>query len=483
MTTVLQKVADAPAGKGFGPFLVGLISFLHVNVLGQVYVVELVLVLVILNEGVRKLTGEPHQSLALPYIPRWSPLILYVIIVVQLIRAPDVLALAKGFLLFAFFLVNILGLSILLRGEERRIRQLVYGLVCAAPVQFVVQPNAYMRDVPWKFGFALPTILLACMLLSKASRTWLAPLVLTFLGVLSMALNARSYGGLCIASALILLRYGAESATVRAYAKSIVVPGLCVLAVSGYLVYGQWASSGRLGLMIQQKYTMQTQGDLGVLVGGRPELFYTSATLVHDPLIGHGYRPELTPQIAEAAHSAMTNLGYTQLARHALWAGELPTHSYLFGAWTMFGIVGALFWAGIAHRMLGHLRTLLRTRSHLLPLCVTLAVLSFWNFLFSPFGADSRLLAAAAIVIIGISATKLGESHHDRDIERPGALPPPPGRRGSLPGPGPAPLRHRRLPQRSALGEHRQAPLGPRPTLVAARNRRTRPPRTRHPVA
>ncbi|MCE0537760.1 hypothetical protein LWF15_19900 [Kineosporia rhizophila] len=399
------------------PFLLGLIAFLHFDVLGEVYVVELILSGIIINEMIRRRKDGrgTRRAAFVKYIPKWSPMILYAIIVVQLFRSPELLPAAKGFLLYAFFLINVSGLVILLRDDERKARQLVYGFICSVPLSFVVQPNAYMLGDPWKFAFALPAMLLVATLCWKASRMWMASLALAGVGFISMILNARSTGGICIAAALVVLMYGAESVTLRAYAKTVLTPALLIVAVSGYMVYAHLANSGQLGIEMQWKYNTQSEGDLGVLAGGRPEVFYTSAALIHDPLIGYGYKPELTDDLSQSARDSMLDLGYRSLALRSPHPGvDLPTHSYIFGAWVMFGLAGLVFWLGIMKHLARNLQTVVRSRRGSMPLCVLLAGLTSWNVFFSPFGSTSRMLAAMAIVVIGISAARAeGEEKND----------------------------------------------------------------------
>ena len=78
----------------------------------------------------------------------------------------------------------------------------------------------------------------------------------------------------------------------------------------------------------------------------------------------------------------------------------IPSHSYFFGAWVDAGIFGGVFWLYILSMSLLGAYRLLGVPQLFLPLSIFTILTLVWNILFSPFGADSRFIAAYHVVIL-----------------------------------------------------------------------------------
>src|SRR5690349_7343746 len=82
------------------PFGVGALSFLHVDVLGQIYLVELGLAAAVIFDMGRRLRGDSLNNLGRRLLPRYSWILLYIILLTQIFRASGVVPSAKAILLY-----------------------------------------------------------------------------------------------------------------------------------------------------------------------------------------------------------------------------------------------------------------------------------------------------------------------------------------------------------------------------------------------
>lgn len=381
------------------PFLVGLLAFAHVDILGQLYLVEVVFALL----GAQSLLGRPaagrtpQDRLRIMYGA--GAILLYIILLTQLWTGGDLQSTAKAVLLYAFLLVNVIGLWRVLDGDVSRAKALVVGLLLGTALQLLVQPTSFQRDVPWKFGFAYPALLLVAVIASSRRSQRFAPMLFILLAVVNVALNTRSLAILCVAIAGVLLLRGRGPSAERVGLSLFLLPLVASVAYGGYLAYAHYASTGLMGQEVQQKYFMQSEGRWGLLVGGRPEIFYTATAIADSPLIGRGYAPPLTPELAAAGRAGLRDAGYLQVAGQALEEGRVPMHSYVLGAWVMFGAAGFVFWMVVLALVARSLLESVSKNSRHLPMAMTGGCLLLWNALFSPFGAEARFSAALCICL------------------------------------------------------------------------------------
>jgi hypothetical protein len=80
--------------------------------------------------------------------------------------------------------------------------------------------------------------------------------------------------------------------------------------------------------------------------------------------------------------------------------GLIPEHSYLFGAWVDAGILGAVFWAWV---FLLDAKTLMRVyppTTMLLPVMSYVGFELLWDIIFSPYGAEVRIIVPFYAVML-----------------------------------------------------------------------------------
>jgi len=193
-----------------------------------------------------------------------------------------------------------------------------------------------------------------------------------------------------------------EIVAIRAKSLLIVLPAIALAAVAVFGIYLCAADSGILGQTAKAEYEEQSAGDYGVVLGGRSAILGSMPAIYDSPILGHGSWAR-DPIYVLAQLEAMAAMGYentSEIQNEELEEGYVPAHSYLFGAWVEAGVVGAIFWGWVW--VLGA-KALLRVYSSnivLLPLVAFCVISLAWDNLFSPFGAEMRILVPYYLVIL-----------------------------------------------------------------------------------
>lgn len=316
---------------------------------------------------------------------------------------------ARGWSNIGMTLGNFAVLYTLLYGRPRRLIFYGWGLVVGGLLSFLISPDIYAASDPWKFGIGFPVTLATFLFVSRSTcRSSLQIALSLTIGVINIGLGDRSVGGVCLVTALYLFvsrtmaRKTAESPKLKAK-WMLAFAALIIIGFAGVLwAYQFAASAGVLGEDARVKYENQSSGRYGILLGGRVEMLGYLPAIYDSPIFGHGsWAKDPTYLIAE--HQALALMGYStadEVSPEDFEEGLIPTHSYLFGAWVDAGVLGAIFWAWV---FVLDAKTLMRVYP---PTTVLLPVMSYigfellWDVVFSPYGAEVRIIFPFYIVML-----------------------------------------------------------------------------------
>jgi hypothetical protein len=326
---------------------------------------------------------------------------------------------ARGWSKILVTLLNLLGLYFLVGVNRRRLMLFAIGLAVGQVMTFYFAPMEYaVEGNEWKFGLAIPITLMAAFL----GASWpfnrvplLPPLFMFGMACANLVKGDRSVSLCCFLTACYLVaqylftRRG--EMTGRASLKPRIIL-LASIALAGYglsAVYADLAQSGALGKDAQTKYELQSEGRYGLFLGGRHEMVVSLQAVSDSPLLGHGSWAKDRHYIDMLYN--LRQLGYRTISagtlKSAYKKGVIPTHSYFFGAWVEGGVAGAVFWGFVMWLVGNILGRLCTIREPLSPLIVYTSVLLGWNILFSPFGGDSRVVAAYTLTLLIFAWTVL----------------------------------------------------------------------------
>ncbi len=416
-TNVLRKsrASDAQA-VDFGPgpqlqlydvvvFLVPMFIFLKFQIGGDIFASEVLLLFMLpallIMGGGRLFKPLPLKFLVLGLLWLASQ------IVTDLVRDSSFHDASRGWAKIAFTLLNFCSLYLLIDGRARRIVLFAAGLSAGQILGFYFAPNIYSESDPWKFGLGSP-VTLAIILLGIAlnrGRSGIIPvwtaafpaaaaLLNLYLGYRSLAAFCFIAAGYTVIASLLAAAMGRDSKKARLRLFALML-GLVASAWGFSEVYSRSAQSGLLGADERAKFETQ-RGDLGILLGGRSEIFSSGAAIQDSLLLGHGsWARDSRYEFIRRARGA--EYGYKIGAS----ADDLiATHSFIFGAWVEAGVMGALFWLWVFILPLRVLSGMARQVVQIAPLIAFLSVGLIWAILFSPFGADERVFIPYSVVVM-----------------------------------------------------------------------------------
>lgn len=416
-TTAAQSHAAIPAKRSWAwflprigvidavAFLAPLLRFVTIEVLGRLYLTDLLLagllLFLLLHSGRRLSARLPCTAILL--------LVLWLLaqVVTDLIRGSVFHDYARGWAMIGFTLLNFCSLYLLLAGKPKRLVLFAAGAALGQIAGYFIAPSEYALGEPWKFGYGTGVSWLLVLLavgLAKGrrfGRLWPAA-VLLLVALLNIFMGFRSAGGVAFLTACYLAAQalrGTRSTATRLRPRQLFVLGaFAVLGAWGVLqLYEYSVEAGWLGAKARQKYEMQASGKYGMLLGGRSEILVSSLAVLESPVIGHG---------SWAKDCRYASL-YVELKREAgYFPGEegeqclIPAHSHLMGAWVQAGVLGAIFWLWVLTLPVQTLARLYTTRERFTPLVALLAFLLLWDIFFSPFGGDRRFMTPFYIVLM-----------------------------------------------------------------------------------
>ena len=391
-------------------FIIPCLMFLEVRLVGRLFLPEIILLglfpFLLMNRG-QVLWREKSRVLIVLGL-----LWLFSQIVTDMIRSIPFADFARGWANITFFLIELLALYLLVFNSKKRLILFAVGIVIGQFLQYLITPNIYAAGGAfWKFGIGFPItflLVLSTQLRSVGRITFLPDIIILAAAVLNFVMGARSLGGICFITALYLFikkrTKTNQLMTTRVSNKKLLLFGLILMA-SGIIVlksYGLLADSGVLGEAAQKRYESQTGGEFGLLLGGRQELLASSLAIMDSPIIGHGSWAK-DPKYIALLPELLLKFGYDELQPiqyNEELSDPIPTHSFLFGAWVNSGLLGAVFWLWIMLFCAKLLLVLYKTKDPLSPVVAFVVFNMFWNILFSPFGAETRVYTAYYLVLL-----------------------------------------------------------------------------------
>jgi hypothetical protein len=408
-----MRLTKNGVGNGLA-FFIALFWFVHIRVVGDLFISELMIGLVglfmIKKHGYKLYEPLPKKILFFGLLWLGSQ------VLTDLVRMSPVESLVKGWANIIFFLVDFSVLYMLIYKNQKRLILFITAFAIGGILRCFVEPGWGYEDEPWKFGFAFPTILLTIMLLSWLSHKRLITAsmmqgLLLLLGMLSIYLNARSLGASLVLASFMLfisrqtlfysifLRRWSPGRMVGVF---VTVVGFISIIAIAY----QWTGDNKLlPEASQYKYELTKSvpyGVFGTLLIGRNEFLTSIPAVIDSPVIGHGSWP-VDPKYSNYLYqiNSVLKAGYnSDFLREIVESSYLiPTHSHLMQSWVWAGFLGALFWLVVLSIMGKSFILSIRFQHTLTPLLVFLSLMEVWDLLFSPFSSIMRIQWAWELVL------------------------------------------------------------------------------------
>ncbi len=285
------------------------------------------------------------------------------------------------------------------QGSSKRIWYFLIGAALSEIVNLSRAPSEEMLFNPWKWGYAMPVLmLLLCYLsMARAGALRIALCIIAYCAV-SAVFDFRSAAGLpLLALAIYLLRRSSVVAWIRSLTNTRggipLLFGVLVLVIASLnaLFSMIFAHAGEFGFLTPEaahKYTVQATSDLGILFGGRSEILISVRAFLDAPLLGHGSWAVDRNGYQDAYSVMVYQMGAALDDKIVVTDDTLiPAHSFLMGALIWSGIVGGLYWICMLARTLW----LFVRNMPTMPIFFYVGTAQFvWDVFFSPFSADHR---------------------------------------------------------------------------------------------
>ncbi len=386
-------------------FLIGALCQVHFNVGGQIYPSELALIgllpFLLSDRGHLLRARVVRTCMAL------TGLWLGGQVATDIIRGTDFYDYARGWMNIAIYLGVTCSLYLLLHGSRRRFILFALGLALGQFLIPWIAPSGFTEDYPWKFGIGLGVALFAVLAgLWHPVRRFPALAVLPLLAVAAYSLTTgfRSLFGCALISAIFMMaqqllpRRPSGARRTHLFLPVAGFGAACMLLGLGSLeIYEYAAEKGYMDERSTATFEKQSQGDFGVLLGGRNAIFSSGPAIADSPIVGHGSKAK-NPYYATRVMD-MANYGYEPALPQNWQTGVIPTHSALLGAWVEAGILGVFFWIWFSLLIIAVLAILCRAREPLSLLIFYMGILQLWHNFTSPFGGDHRLKAAFTLCL------------------------------------------------------------------------------------
>jgi hypothetical protein len=317
----------------------------------------------------------------------------------------------KGTARVVFFILDFVALAILLNNKTRRL------VIFALSIAVVLIINAWQLfggefTIQWKFGISQGLAIFALLGSSYfyAKGKYRVCFTISFvLAALNLHYGFRSQLAVHFISSVLIWPLSAQVRTRHGVfrGRQDMVRILTLLILAGGAAYAANASIKYAAAhnffdeSQNEKFISQSQGDYGVLVGGRPETLVAIQAIRDSPIIGHGSFPEGMKYI-QMKQDIQYEHGYSDSDEPPdveTLTPVIPTHSHLTLAWVEGGILGGLCWIYILILTLRGVFRVTQLRPNLAPLYSYLLISFLWDILYSPFGSVNRIRAAFYILL------------------------------------------------------------------------------------
>jgi O-antigen ligase len=357
----------------------GFLSAFTVSLVGQMPVGEVILLILLpwiliktfLNRGS---SSRLHQLGWFRLLLVLAGCMLFGYIVSDLFRNTSWGNLSRGWARVAFLGIDLVSIAYLIDQSWKRLQVFILALYVGYTVAALI--NGPLYGDWWQFG--LGYTLTAFAFFFCGGRTVLIQvLVMAAMGVLSLALGARSLGGISLlAAGLLGLRY----------ARGILRPVAIVFSLGAMLALASAAS----GVFRDNQDHTSSNIERQSMIETAGEAFTGS------PLIGQGSwftASRAIRQLEEKRRIIDPSFkGYTDEE-----ARMLSIHSQLLVALAEGGILGGAFFIGMAVLLLKTIRHVIREPVPHRAFVLLIVLLGLWNLCMSPFSGVARVEIVLAI--------------------------------------------------------------------------------------
>lgn len=369
-------------------FLCGTTVSIRVDLVGEIFLLELLLFLLALQCMLARGLGKGFAAPVFFGFIAAGMATLCGYLISDLVAANQSWQYLKGWGRVAFLIIDCAALMILAAQSARYLWWLVLGMGLGGMTALALQGLPFDT---WKLGYGEYCALAVVAVAGLIPRA-LGVLAVIALGVTSLILDYRSLGAASLLAAGLLgfqmLGFQPERNLLR---RSLAVAISAALAI-GLLLAALSATDDQYD---ERRQLSNSGRYVGLVVAWR--------AITESPFIGYGSwaaEERFTRMLREEARPFEARLNRPMDVGRSL----LP-HSQFLQSWVEGGLLGTTFFLVYAWGLIAALRwfVLYRANDRLQPAGVYVLVLGLWNLLASPFLGFTRIFIAIAVAIIAIA--------------------------------------------------------------------------------
>ena len=320
----------------------------------------------------------------------------------------------KGAARVIFFVLDFTALAVLLNNNTRRLIIFALSIACLMYMGSRSFRGAFTEE--WKFGLC-EVVAIGAFLISSyyygQKRYSVCLAISAAVAALNLIYGARSQlVVILVASVLILPIFKQDRHSNVMQGRLRIVALLALAGGAAYLANESIKYAALHGFFddsTREKFEHQSHGDLGVLVGGRPETLVAIQAIIDQPILGHGSFP-YEPKYMQLKQDIQYEHGYSDTDEpDESVVPVIPTHSHLTMAWVESGILGGICWLYILVMVSRAALHLSSARPAMAPLYGYFLVNFMWDILYSPFGSVNRMLGRL-LYLLSYSVLKMPAS-------------------------------------------------------------------------
>lgn len=392
-------------------FFVGLMVCPKINIIGEIYVGEILAIIYIMLHFFKIKLNNFEKSFVF-FGMLWT----VAQILSDIINETELISALKGEIApFLFVVVTIAFIKYFSR-RIHSIPSFLFGVTVGNLIYLFIFPSDYFTFNAWKWGLGSTLITLFTIYYSffvRKQNILLLLIVFLCFAAISLFHSSRSLGLLPLFSLLLWFWLnGQQSSNFLSHFKNqfgvfkLSILGLALLFFINFAFSLLFSSDIVLQYFSEEdakKYQTQSSGGYGILIGGRSELLVSLQAIAEKPLLGYGsWAKDETGEYTSLLSYLKYKLGYSDIQEQESEYTEvqlIPAHSIIFGAFLWAGIFGAIFWIFLLNWLI---RVFIYFH-HQLPLYFYFTGVGlFWGIFFSPFGASSRWSIALFVAVLYI---------------------------------------------------------------------------------
>ena len=375
-------------------FLVGAVAFVEVQVVGRLYVGELILF--VCGFGLpllyRRLSTRRERRL-LAWFFLLAAMYLLALVTADLYRGTAFTDYARGWARALVFLGGLAGLITL--GYRRPTRLVLF--VAGTVVSQLALTGFGFWPADWKFGYAYPATAAVLVLVSSRKHV-LSFAVLTCLALAHLLMDFRIFGAICIVAAILTYVKGSPSGIRRRFVALVAATG--AVAAFAFVYFVGATLGGDADDLIARRQGSNIERLAGFMVGAE--------AIRESPLIGHGSWAksdealDTWAMMQEQLGSPRSAESIQQQVLLSPDGATIRAHSMILQAWVEAGLVGLVFFGfafGAAGRMLIQLVSAPVLGRHYALVCF-FGLWLLWALVMSPFAGVSRLYTATSFSLL-----------------------------------------------------------------------------------